>query len=111
MFWQPSEILDIVINQVRRPVVMAIDGGDFVAQLVVCLADSDVEREDGMYDGEDQQVPVSLEKAPYSESLFIFHCSFVGLLGGVQRGRRQIRLSKGLASSSPRHDASAALVP
>lgn len=77
-----------------------IDGGYLVDHLMVCLANPDIKREEEMYNDEDKQVPLPLQKAPYSQPLFIFHCSFVGLLGGMQRRRRQVRLFQKLEVNS-----------
>jgi len=65
VLWQPSQGLYILLDQLGRPVVMIHDGIDSVADGIVCVAELDIEREEGMYEEEDKQMKLLLQELAY----------------------------------------------
>ena len=53
---QPLEILDIALNQLWRSVMVVIDRVDLIDNDIFCMAQPKVEREEGVDDGEDEEV-------------------------------------------------------
>lgn len=62
MLGQAAQILEVLGDDLRGAVVVPHNGPDPIADAVVGQSNADVEREDGVDDGEDEQVELRAKK-------------------------------------------------
>lgn len=92
MFRQASQCLDVLLDQLGRPVVVVVDGVDAINDGMVGLSYADVEGEEGVDDDVDEGVPLRLEEAPYAESRPLFPLLEFGSLCCGSGRRREVWL-------------------
>lgn len=82
MLGQPAEALDIATNQLGGSVVVVVHRVYPVGDRMVGLAEADVDREEDVDEGEDEDVVLAPQEAADAEpGLFLFSC-ICGARGG-----------------------------
>ena len=67
VLWFPLQAHDILLNVLRRAVMVGENRAELVANHVPDLSGSDVEGEDGVHEREDEQVYLVLDEPPNTQ--------------------------------------------